>query len=891
MTRIARRIAVAAIATVLSSLFMVPASGSSSFSKTETITRDHLVNGADNVVDSRTFHVTVDQTTQLRDRQEVNVSWSGAHPTGGLIGDENSGLAAQQEYPVVLMECRGVDSATVPASKRLSPETCWTHTPLERSQSDQAFNFPPYRLDRYASPADRQARVGVPSPFPSDCISFGSGIQHWIPFVAADGTSYAGGPSGCAGVAPDAVTYEGQLQPSNTTYAATDRQGNGSASFVISTSESNASLGCSNTVACSLVVIPIMGISCDPAGANLPPADQPPQDAQDEAMARCSASGQYQPGEFSPGTQNAEDLAVSGLLWWSESNWQNRISVPLTFSQPANICNSVNDSAPLYIYGSELMTQATLQWSPAFCLDPKLFKFTHVQTGEPQAKSLLQNGTIEAAFEGGPPPTPYGRPVVQAPTALTGFAITFVIDDATGHPMHTLRLTPRLLAKLLTESYPAAPIIKGPDAALSNNPLNLAEDPEFRALNPGPPAAGYNTEPAATLFSLSSDSDVIYALTSYINADPDARAWLNGKPDPWGMVVNPAYKGIKLPVDGWPLLDTFASGALYSPDHNPCLAADPVPFLPLVAAPVSTLAQITLNMQFGIANSQIICKNPGDVSQKLGALGRENPGQRFIVGLTTLADAERYQLDTASLLTHTDSGAVDKFSDATGRTFASPTDASLRAAAKMLEPNGRAGSWVLPYDQLRTASGGEGAYPGTMLVSTAIPTKGLPTKDAQRYAKFLRFAVTQGQRSGLGNGELPPGYLPLTSSDGMGSLAQYTQLAADAVEAQKGSTVSVVTLKTSTPGGGSPGGSSNPPPGGGSTGGPTTGSTGGSVPPGPSTTPNGPEPVLVVPAAGTTLAFVPGLGGLVAPSVLALGVFFALAAGGAWYFGRPKVSR
>ncbi len=37
---------------------------------------------------------------------------------------------------------------------------------------------------------------------------------------------------------------------------------------------------------------------------------------------------------------------------------------------------------------------------------------------------------------------------------------------------------------------------------------------------------------------------MIRALTTYINDDPAARAWLNGKPDPWGMVVNPAYRHI-----------------------------------------------------------------------------------------------------------------------------------------------------------------------------------------------------------------------------------------------------------------------------------------------------------------------------------------------------------
>ncbi len=126
----------------------------------------------------------------------------------------------------------------------------------------------------------------------------------------------------------------------------------------------------------------------------------------------------------------------------------------------------------------------------------------------------------------------------------SGFAITYVIDDANGQAYTKLRLSPRLLAKLLTESYPAALPIKQEYAALSNNPLNITLDPEFIKLNPGIAQGVSASDAASTLLALSSDSDVIRALTTYINDDPAARAWLNGKPDPWGMVVNPAYKHI-----------------------------------------------------------------------------------------------------------------------------------------------------------------------------------------------------------------------------------------------------------------------------------------------------------------------------------------------------------
>ena len=76
------------------------------------------------------------------------------------------------------------------------------------------------------------------------------------------------------------------------------------------------------------------------------------------------------------------------------------------------------------------------------------------------------------------------------------------------------------------------------------------------------------------------------------------------------MVVNPAYKGIQLPVDQWPLLSTFEPKAYYQTDNNDCLYNDPVPFLPLVAAPLASLEDISESMQFDVANSTTDCSQP-----------------------------------------------------------------------------------------------------------------------------------------------------------------------------------------------------------------------------------------------------------------------------------------
>ena len=869
---------------VLISLLVVPGAAGNAVTDSKTIRRAHLVNGAEQVVDERTFTVSVDQTTHLRDRQEINVSWTGGHPTGGIVGDSNSGAAAEQEYPVVLMQCRGVDRSDVPEAQRLSPETCWTKTPYERSQS-QNFIWPAFRLDRYAAAADRKRFVGVPSPLPPACQGLVTGSQHWTAFRGADGTVYGGGPpSGaqaraCAGAAPESATYEDSLQPSNTTYGISDTDGKGTAQFAVAAAESHGSLGCSQKVTCSLVIVPIMGISCDPAAESLPPEDRPPADTSEEASRQCSATGRYKPGEFAAGTGDRQsDLAVAGQLWWSASNWRNRLSVPLEFAQAGNICDLLNHQAPVHIYGSELMGEATLQWSPRFCLDSKLFKLKHVRTAEPQAKNLVDTGAIEGALIGGPPQEPFARPIVQAPAAVTGFAVVYSIDDKNGHAMRELKLTPRLLAKLITMSYPAAPAIQGPYDELQKNPLTMGVDPEFQALNPGPPPPGYNTQPASTLFMISSDSDVIWALTSYIKADREAREWLNGKPDPWGMVVNPHYKGIKLPVFGWPLLDTFANGVAYEESINPCLASSQprVPYLPLVAAPVSQFAIVTLNMQFGIANSQIICRNAGEETQRLVAIGREKPGQRFLVGLTSLADVDRYQLDAASLQTSVSSSAPEKFSDDTGRGFVAPSEDSLREAARMLKADESAGTWIVPYDELKT---NDEAYPGTMLMSVAVPTKGLNKTTAQRFAQFLRFVASSGQKSGFGNGQLPPGYLPMTAANGLAAQVRYTQVAATDVAAQSGGVPSVITFKTarpSSPGGEGPGLSGAPPPG---ISGPVTG-------PGVAPLVSPPSVTGVIGLAGKTTGVGSDVGAWLFPLALLVAAMCAIGATLAWFFGR-----
>ncbi|MBV9291413.1 MAG: hypothetical protein JO222_03100 [Frankiales bacterium] len=824
--------------------FLLPASSAASgigpgaVTVTKTVSRVHLDNGAAVVADRRKVTVHVGQTQGLHDRQVISVSWSGAHPTSNGSPDPNAGAARTEEYPVVLMECRGLASASAPKAKQITPQTCWTQTAPERYIFSPNLAFPPWRVDRYAARADRERVSGAPKTLPQGCYSSGY-PEHWLPFVGVSGKRFDGGPNGCAGVAPEATDIDSSLAlPGNTTYAVTGADGRGAAKFDVWTGLNNASLGCGPAVPCSLVVIPIEGISCDVAAHGLPSRDVATGDDATAAKQACEATG----GHTIP------DVAVEGALWWSASNWRNRITIPLGFAPLPTSCGLVakGSSAGVSIYGSELMTAAAQQWSSKFCADPKLFPLTHVQTGEPQARNLLATGNVDAAFTTFTPPSGYATPVVSAPVAFSGFAIGYDVDDANGHEYTHLRLDARLLAKLLTESYPSISAIQQDDADLSHNPLNITTDPEFIALNPGIPHGVTAGQSAATLYALSSDSDVMHALTSYINADPDARAWLNGAADPWGMTVNPRYKGMTLPVDSWPLLDTFEPTSIYDNGSNDCLHDNPVPYLPLVAAPTSRLATISLGLQFSIAPSQVVCQlvtGGGTAGERLVALGRQTIGNRFLIGLTSVADAARYGIDTAALQTRVASSAPAAFTDGTGRSFVAPTDASLRAAAALLRPAPKAGTWQLPYSKLTGANAVADAYPGAMLISTSVPSGGLPKAEAHNYAEFLRFAAGAGQASGGGVGQLPAGYLPLTAANGLGAQAAYTLRAADAVAAQSGALPSLTHAGPRPPS--SPGGSGGP---GGPLTGPGSGPPVGSVPTG--STPVGAGSGTTTPAAG-----------------------------------------
>jgi hypothetical protein len=722
----------------------------SSWTGTKVLTRTFTnADGSTVSLPSHKVTVTVDRTENLRSRERVKISWKGAQPSAGRAANPYGENGLLQEYPVVVMECRGLDNPHLPKKRQVSPETCWTGSVAERSQVTRSPGEATWVHDLFATPADKGRLTGaVPVPTAQQCPGADTAgyYTHLTPYVAAKGKVFPACTS--ATMPPEAAV--GAAFPPNEIAAFTDRNGRGSVQFEVRTDVENESLGCSHTVACSIVVVPIAGLSCDRPATPPSPVD-----------AACRKGGQFLPGSSNFANQGV-DQAVSPALWWSPSNWRNRFSIPITFGLPPDTCDVLDPRPPTGFYGSELLAEAALQWSPAYCLNKQRFKFQMNVMSDAAGWNLMQTGGGPAAEVSSPHAKIVSDPVGFAPTAVTGFSIGYVIDKPDNKGEYTdLRLDARLLAKLLTQSYLGSDLGRG-HPGIGGNPLSLLSDPEFQNHTPG--LSTNDSEAASTLLSLSIQSDVIKQLTDYIAHDKRAMAFVDGRPDPWGMKVNPAYRGLRLPRSEWPLLDTYVPKT-----QNDCRKKHPAVYFNELAAPVSTMSTIAESILDAWPQIQTRCDF--DLSTNSFKLGRIDPqpyGSRFMLGVVTLGDVARYGLRSAALETRP------------GK-YVAPTKSSLSAAVRLAKQARPLAPFSMDMRGLRSGS----AYPGSMIVYTAARLQNLDRSDADKVAQFIRVSSTQGQHPGSGNGQLPQGFLPIRDRGVTKKLYVSAQQVAAAVAAQE----------------------------------------------------------------------------------------------------------
>jgi len=141
-----------------------------------------------------------------------------------------------------------------------------------------------------------------------------------------------------------------------------------------------------------------------------------------------------------------------------------------------------------------------------------------------------------------------------------------------------------------------------------------------------------------------------------------------------------------------------------------------------------------------------------------------------MLGVVTLADAQRYGLTVASL-------------EAAPGHFVAPTNDAMAAAVKLGKQTGPQQPFAISEAAIHRS---KDAYPGTMIVYTAAKTKGLDADDVQHVTQFIKISSTEGQEQGRGNGQLPAGYVPIKASGPTAALYKSDQVVLAAIAQQSG---------------------------------------------------------------------------------------------------------
>ena len=438
--------------------------------------------------------------------------------------------------------------------------------------------------------------------------------------------------------------------------------------------------------------IPINGLSCDQ------PRRRRPRPTRRAARAASSRPGRA----TSPAT--GVDQAVSPSLWWSASNWRNRFSIPITFGLPPDACDVLDPRAPTGFYGSELLAEAALQWSPAYCLSKERFKFQHNAMSDAAGWNLMECGGGPAAVVSSRAPAHERRP-----GRLRADRGDRLRDRLRHRPARQrrastrdLRLNARLLAKLLTQSYLGSDLGRG-HPGIGDNPLVDHTDPEFQQLNPG--LAPTTREAAATVLSLSIPSDVDPAAHRLHRPRQGGDGLHRRQARPVGHGGQPGVPGAQAAPVG-----VAAAGHLRPPDRRAtCRQKHPAVYLTQVAAPVTTLRKIAEALLDAWPNVQTRC----DFDQPT-----RSPSSS--AASTGSPSAPASCSASSASATPTATGCAARPLETTPGHYVAPTTRRSRprsALADADEADAAVHAGRRPRPRRRAS-----AYPGTMVVYTAAKT-------------------------------------------------------------------------------------------------------------------------------------------------------------------------
>ncbi len=731
----------------------------------------------------RDLEITVNQTVDLGN-QAISLKWSGGSPTRA------EGRTFGSDF-LQVMQCWGDDDGSNPANPGPPPEQCvFGASDAEPGGGRNSLLFAngSYADDRII------ARTSFERFDPEDGFVEDETAQQWLPFRAVDGEVVNSHTdpnfSGFLGGEYWRNPYFNYITTNEVAGARTLEDGTGQELFEVATGLESSGLGCGQKVLagqngsreipkCWLVVVPRGSAATENAGtiAGQVFADNP--------------------------------LVMTSPL--APQAWEHRIAIPLEFNPVDTPCDLADDSTR--IVGSELLIRAVSSWQPVLCTLPGVLPYSYAVVPDASARLQITGGT-----EGAPGMAVVSRPLdpvvvtednptVYAPLAASAMVIGFniervsdaevsppgsAVDRLNGVRVADLNLTPRLVAKLLSQSYAGQVSIFSapPDDYewVESNPGNVDLDPDFLRFNPEfellTTRASKNLGGAVLAAGTSDAAEQVW---SWILADPEAKAWLAGEPDEWGMRVNPTFS---TSADLNPSGVGFAPPPPTSfPKSDPLCHQEPsitVSGREIVPPVLCGTDWLPYALSYRDAAKAARTANDGAKTQPNSfaetaqqywrSAGPQIPGTRAIFAVVDSASARQYGLQMANL-----SRAGD---NADRRTFVGPDEAAITAAVQAMEP--MEGTPVLAADPLAMP---DDAYPLSVLAYAASAPMMLSEEARAQYAAFVDYAAGAGQQAGEALGQLPPGYAPLPAG-----LRAEAEAAADLIR----DPASLITAPTST---------------------------------------------------------------------------------------------
>jgi hypothetical protein len=475
-------------------------------------------------------------------------------------------------------------------------------------------------------------------------------------------------------------------------------------------------------------------------------------------------------GKSDSGVNN---ITKSGLFW---DAWKHNIAIKLDFRPLPTRCDV--GGAEKQLSGSELVAVAISSWQPSLCAVSAAGATFVMSTGNEEDALAKASGTAPSplALTSRPLQEATKDPVQYAPIALSAVALSFSIDRkvriSEGTPdeyekkdaeaFSSMKLTPRLVAKLLTHSYIES-LPSGADLSYMGyenfedpgpNAMNLTKDPEFLKVNEDNPEWKYQTLSGPSLADLLvplGRSDQAYQLWSYVMSDPDAVAFLGGTDDGYGMKVNPWFS-----TDS--AINPTGSGRVFPRTDFP--AGDPIEKTATSAGgrvDVGTWRPPTSDFDKG---ASLVLRGdglelgdwiPSRFAPKYGQSVRQLAGSQRVMAVTTAASAHVYQNVTVALM------------NPAGQ-FVAPTQEGMEAAAAAMTRTAENASVVEYNFDSAAATTAAAAYPLTMPVYAALNPLQTDSELRAKYAAFIRYGVRAGQIQGTSIGQLPPGYAPIPPS-------------------------------------------------------------------------------------------------------------------------------